>query len=93
MTFNQSLEKIGSTFLKLKDEKSTKAFLEDILTPKEILSIAERLAVLELLLEGKSQREVAKELGCAIATVTRGNRMLQYGTGGAKKFLSLIKKS
>lgn len=87
MTYNQHLITLVETLIQIKNRKMAKDFLEDVLTPKEIISIAERIKVCEALLKGKTQRQIAQELGCAIATVTRGNRILQYGTGGIKKIL------
>lgn len=63
-------------------------FLQDMLTPAEINSIAERLRVVKLLMQGDSQRLVAKKLKCSISTVTRGNRILQFGKQSIGKVLN-----
>jgi len=54
-------------------------FLEDILSPQEIETIDERINVMHALVAGKTQREIAEELGISITTVSRGSRILQYG--------------
>ena len=54
-------------------------FLEDILSPQEIETIDERIKVMHALVAGKTQREIAEELGLSITTVSRGSRILQYG--------------
>lgn len=54
-------------------------FLEDILSPQEIETLDERIKVLHALGAGKTQREIAEELGISITTVSRGSRILQYG--------------
>lgn len=66
--------------------------LEDILTPGELESLAERWQEIQLLAAGKTQRAVAAKLGISISKVTRGSRMLQYGTGGFAHFLKKLKK-
>ncbi len=53
--------------------------LEALLTPSELLSIATRLEIARLLKAGVTQREIAKQLGVGIATVTRGSRELKAG--------------
>ncbi len=54
-------------------------FIEDILTPQEIETIDERIKLMHALVAGKTQREIAEELGISITTVSRGSRILQYG--------------
>jgi TrpR family trp operon transcriptional repressor len=48
--------------------------LKALLTPNEIEEMLRRLKILELLEQGVPQREIAKQLGVGIATVTRGSR-------------------
>lgn len=54
-----------------------KDFLNIILTESEIKNIEERMQIIHLLLEGKTQREIAKQLNISITTVTRGNKVLE----------------
>ena len=56
--------------------------LADLLTPREIESIAERWEIVKRLDAGQSQREVRDALGVSVTTVSRGSRGLQYGVGG-----------
>jgi TrpR family trp operon transcriptional repressor len=48
--------------------------LKALLTPNEIEEMLRRLKILELLEQGVPQRDIAKQLGVGIATVTRGSR-------------------
>jgi len=48
-----------------------------LLTPNEISEMARRLKIIALLDEGVPQRDIAKQLGVGIATVTRGSRALK----------------
>jgi Trp operon repressor len=61
------------------------AILDEILTPYESEAVAERLQIIKLLLAGHSQREVRDTLQVAIATVSRGARVLKYGHGTLEK--------
>ena len=67
--------------------------LKDLLTPQEIDSIAERWELIQMLAEGTPQREVAEKLGISISKITRGSRMLQYGSGGFLYFLEKLGKA
>jgi len=51
--------------------------LRDLLTTSELTEICNRLQILRRLEAGVPQREIARELGVGIATVTRGARALR----------------
>jgi TrpR family trp operon transcriptional repressor len=51
--------------------------LKALLTPNEIKEMQHRLQIFSLLEQGKPQRDIAKQLGVGIATVTRGSRALK----------------
>lgn len=51
--------------------------LRALLTPNEINEMLHRLQILSLLEQGVPQRDIAKQLGVGIATVTRGSRALK----------------
>ncbi len=46
--------------------------LKALFTSKELKELDNRLSIFQMLLKGKKQREISKELGVGIATVTRG---------------------
>lgn len=71
-------------------EKETEAFFQAFLTPQELETLQGRVALIEQLLEGQSQREIADTLGISFSQITRGSRELKYGTG--KKFFPLFFK-
>jgi Trp operon repressor len=68
------------------------ALLNDLLTPKERESLAERWQIIQLLASGMPQREIAKKLSLSISKITRGSRVLQQGRGGFKQALKKMKK-
>lgn len=51
--------------------------LTALLTPNELSELQHRLAIFSLLEQGVPQRDIAKQLGVGIATVTRGSRALK----------------
>ena len=75
-------KELYQVFTQIKTPQEAEKFLTDILTPQELEAIAERWQIAKMLLEGKmSQREIQEQLGTAVATITRGNRMIKYGSG------------
>ena len=64
-------------FLDTPDAEAMAQKLNALLTPNEISEMQRRLQIFSLLEEGVSQREIAKQLGVGIATVTRGSRALK----------------
>lgn len=66
--------------------------MSDLLTPSEVEALGERWSIVRQLLAGKSQREVAAELGVSITTVSRGSRQLKYGQGGFQVALKALER-
>lgn len=77
-------------FAAVETTHEAKILLEDILTPQEVDSLAERWQLIQKLHAGEPQRNIAKELGVSISKITRGSRMLQYGSGGFVHFLKKL---
>lgn len=55
------------------------AVLQALLTPKELAALQHRLQIYERLMAQVPQRDIAKELGVGIATVSRGAQALRAG--------------
>ena len=51
--------------------------LRDLLTDSELVEVANRLQIFEMLQRGVPQRRIADELGVGIATVTRGSKAIK----------------
>ncbi|MBU2886448.1 trp operon repressor [Gilvimarinus agarilyticus] len=78
-TEEQHLQELVQYLLQFDTPESMRRVLEGLLTPAELHAISQRLQITRLLKAGVSQREVARQLGVGIATVTRGSRALQAG--------------
>ncbi len=88
----KQLQDLYKLFCAIDTPHEAEDLLTDILTPQELESIAERWREIQLLAKGTSHREVAKTLGISITKVSRGARMLGYGTGGFLHFLKKLGK-
>ena len=58
-------------------EEQMKLALQELLTSSELLDVANRLQIIEMLDQGVPQRQIAEKLGVGIATVTRGSNTMK----------------
>ena len=56
-------------------------FFEDICTVNELRSMEQRFEVAKMLREDKVYTEIMQKTSASSATISRVNRMLNYGTG------------
>lgn len=66
------------------------AFLRDLCTLRELEEITQRWAVVRLLADGLSYRDISDRTGASTATVTRINQWRQHGTGGYQMMLERL---
>lgn len=62
-----------------KSDEELEDFLTAITTEEEQEKLAQRIAIVRLLLAGHSHQSIAKDLGVGVATVTRGSKELNKG--------------
>ncbi|WCN10706.1 Trp family transcriptional regulator [Marinomonas mediterranea] len=68
------MQKLIQFLREVDDDAQMERKLNALLTPNEMSEMQHRLQIFELLRQGMTQREIAKQLGVGIATVTRGSR-------------------
>jgi TrpR family trp operon transcriptional repressor len=71
------LNELLDHLLAMQDREALEEALRDLLTPAELTEVINRLQILRMLEAGVPQREIARQLGVGIATVTRGARALK----------------
>ena len=74
-------DQLISHLFSCRSEEALSIALQELLTPSEAIEISKRLQIFRLLKDGVPQREIAKQLGVGIATVTRGSRALKAKRG------------
>ena len=89
---NDSVKLMIKAIMTLKNEEECRAFLEDLMTAKEILDISQRVVVAKMLSEQAVYNKIAEETGASTATISRVNRSYIHGTGGYKTVLSRLEK-
>jgi len=63
---NESVKLLVKAFMTLENEEECKAFLEDIMTTKEILDISQRFTVAKMLSEQAVYNKIAEETGAIV---------------------------
>jgi len=58
-------------FLLQIQKNDMESVLDDLLTPQEITELAERIELLKQLKQGKTQRDIAEDMGISVTTVNR----------------------
>lgn len=74
------------------DANQMSKLLQDILTPQELEDLVLRWEIIKKLHSGMPQREITKQLGVAIGTVSRGARELKYGHNGFTDLLTRLEE-
>lgn len=87
---NEGYNLLIKALLSLETKEECEAFLEDIMTKKEVIDIAQRLLVAKMLSEQIVYNKIVEETGASTATISRVNRSYLYGAGGYKRALAAI---
>ncbi len=89
---NEGYKLLVKAIVATDNEKDCEALLEDLMTRKELLDIAQRLLVAKLLSEQVVYNKIVEETGASTATISRVNRSYLYGAEGYKNVLDRIKE-
>lgn len=73
-------ELLYNAFVTVQNAQECRELFEDLCTPKEIKSIAQRLKVAKMLSEGSIYNDIVEKTGASTATISRVNRTMSDGT-------------
>ena len=79
---SEANDDLFDAILSLETEEDCYRFFEDLLTIKELQSMAQRWQVAKMLDEKKTYGEIEAQTKASAATISRVNKCLQYGAGG-----------
>ena len=85
-----NLMELSEAFSVAEDQKLILNFLECLLTKNELSEVASRWALVKMLDDGMSQRNIASELGLSLCKITRGSKELQKADSAFKKMIDLV---
>lgn len=73
-------ELLYSAIMTLESEDECHRLFEDLCTPKEIKSLAQRFAVAKMLSEGYVYNDIVERTGASTATISRVSRTMSEGS-------------
>lgn len=76
-----AVDALVEALARLGEPEAVRAFLHDLCTPAEIEAMADRWAVIPLLLRGLSYRDIHDATGVSVTTIGRVARCLAEGQG------------
>lgn len=88
---DKSYDLLVRALISLETKEECEAFLEDLMTKKEMADISQRLLVVKMLSEQAVYNKIVEETGASTATISRVNRAYVYGSGGYAKMLEKLK--
>lgn len=89
---HENLKALYNVLLNLESISDCEKFFEDLCTPLELRSMADRWQVVKLLDEGIPYRTIYEKTGVSTATVTRVARAISFGKGGYSSMLEKLRK-
>lgn len=81
-----SIDEISSVLSKM-NQAEINQFLAEILTESELSVLSKRWRILNMLSEGITQREIAKELNVSLCKVTRGAKIIKLNNNIVNRYL------
>ena len=88
----QPHDTLYEAILTLKDMDECKKFFQDLCTVYEQRAMEQRFEVALMLDQGMIYNDIMKKTGASSATISRVNRVLQYGAGGYEEVLPRFKE-
>lgn len=76
------VDHLFEAILTLQNTEECYQFFEDVCTVNELLSLAQRYEVAQMLRKKNTYLEIAEKTGASTATISRVNRSLNYGNDG-----------
>ena len=73
----ESIKEISNILKKIDSAKEIQNFLLELLTESEVETLSKRWHIVKMLIEGKTQRDIAEELNVSLCNITRGAKILK----------------
>lgn len=86
------LEELCQVLQNLKTLEEKKYFLKDLLGRGERIMLVRRFKIAKLLERGATYREIRQSMGASYNTISRVERLLNFGRGGYRKAIGRLSK-
>ena len=87
------LDELSLVLSETSDPALIKDFLKSLLTPNEVQEVSTRWALVRLIEEGMSQRNIAKELGLSLCKITRGSKELKKENSPFQQMIGSLREN
>jgi TrpR family transcriptional regulator, trp operon repressor len=88
----RQMRELSVTLADTDDPGLIEEFLRSLLTPYEVWEIATRWALVRLIEQGVSQRNISKQLGLSLCKITRGSRELKKDDSAFAEMIERFKR-
>ncbi|MBI9104171.1 MAG: transcriptional regulator [Spirochaetales bacterium] len=85
------LNELSEAFAKTDNPVLIREFLGSLLTPNELQEVSTRWALVKLIDDGMSQRNIARELGLSLCKITRGSKELKKENSPFQEMIGIYK--
>jgi TrpR family transcriptional regulator, trp operon repressor len=89
---NRPLYELSKALTMCEDEVLMEGFLHSLFTPAEVMEMGKRWALVRLLKQGLSQRNIAKKLGLSLCKITRGSKELKKENSPFRRIIGLYEE-
>ncbi len=89
----EGAELLVQAVLALETPAECRAFLEDLMTGREIQDCSQRILVAKMLGQKQVYNAITAATGASTATISRVNRCCSYGAGGYQLILDRLEKN
>ena len=84
----ENINKISNILSKENSPEEIRQFVTEMLTESELETLSKRWQIMEMLSEGKTQRDIAAMLKVSLCKVTRGAHILKNKNSAIIKFIN-----
>lgn len=88
---DQDARELYEAILSLESPEECEAFLQDLCTINELISMAQRYQVAKMLDKEMTYSDIARETSASTTTISRVNRALNYGANGYRTVIDRMK--
>ena len=74
---NSNINEIAKIIKKQNSKEEVASFLKELLSESEMETLSKRWRILSMLAEGRTQRDIVRELNVSLCKVTRGSKILK----------------
>lgn len=85
---SRPFDRLAEAVASLRQPAKISSFLQELLTPSEFHDLGLRWELVELLVAGMSQRQIAAKLGISLCKITRGAKILKKRNGAVAELVA-----